>query len=200
MVLFDLQSFRILERTKMRSILIVAVLLSAAGLRAETEPRVVGPGEAESLEFPGHLTQVLSSHHDTAAGTSVLELTLPPRTFGAPPHVHSHEDEHFYVLEGQVDFLDRGEVVRAGAGSLAVLPRGHLHGFWNDSDEPARLLLIISPGGFSDFFDEVVAKIREAHPDDPRAVGALVVAAAAERGVTVHFDQVPASALHLLPK
>jgi quercetin dioxygenase-like cupin family protein len=182
----------------MRFFLVLVLVLPTGSALADT-PRVVAPGSVEPVPFPGHRTEVLSHQHDTPAGTAVLELSLPPRTFGAPPHVHSREDEHFYVLEGQVDFLDRGEVVTAGTGSLVVLPRGHLHGFWNDHDEPARLLLIISPGDFVDFFDEVVADIRRTHADNPQAVGELIARAAAARGVEIHFDKVPPSAVHLLP-
>jgi quercetin dioxygenase-like cupin family protein len=182
------------------AILATIILAALPVLAGAGEPHIVEPGSTDPIEFPGHLTEILSHHHDTPAGTSVLELTLPPRTFGAPPHVHSNEDEHFYVLDGSVDFLDRDTVTRATEGSLVVLPRGHLHGFWNDSDEPARLLLIISPGEFADFFDEVVADIRRASADTPQAIGGLIAQAAAERGVEVHFDKVPASAVHLLPK
>jgi quercetin dioxygenase-like cupin family protein len=183
-----------------RPILSVLPVLLAAGMAmADPAPRLVAPGEGAVLPFPGHGTRTLSHRHDTVSGTVALELTLPPKTFGAPPHVHSHEDEQFYVLEGQVDFLDRGEVVRAEAGSLAIMPRGHLHGFWNDSDAPARLLLVISPGDFGDFFDEVVAEIRRTNADNPQAVGEQIAKAAAARGVEIHFDKVPASAVHLLP-
>lgn len=183
-----------------RPIVILALLAVAASPAASgPAPRYVAPGEGEVLPFPGHGTRALSHQHDTPSGTVALELTLPPKTFGAPPHVHAHEDEQFYVLEGQVDFLDRGEVVHAEAGSLAIMPRGHLHGFWNDSDEPARLLLVISPGDFGDFFDEVVAAIRATHADNPQAVGEQIAKAAAARGVEIHFDKVPASAVHLLP-
>jgi len=184
----------------MRYAIIAAFLLIASNDAAAHEPHVTEPGATTPIEFPGHITRVLSDHSATPAGTSVLELELPARTFGAPPHIHSNEDEHFYVLEGEVDFLERGEVVRATTGSLVVLPRGHLHGFWNDTDHPARLLLIISPGEFSDFFDEVVAEIRRTHADDPKAIGGLIAQAAAKRGVEIHFDKVPASAVHLLPK
>ena len=184
----------------MRNAITAVLLLMASSGAAAHEPHVTEPGATPPIEFPGHLTRVLASHSATQAGTSVLELELPPRTFGAPPHIHSNEDEQFYVLEGEVDFLDRGEVVRASAGSLVVLPRGYLHGFWNDTDLPARLLLIISPGDFSDFFDEVVADIRRTHADDPQKIGGLIAQAAAKRGVEIHFDKVPASAVHLLPK
>ncbi len=184
----------------MRIAVIVPVLFIASSLIAAEKPYVSKPGAKEPIEFPGHRTTVLSNHSDTLAGTSVLELELPARTFGAPPHVHSNEDEHFYVLEGEVDFLDRGEVVRAKTGSLVVLPRGYLHGFWNDTDLRARLLLIISPGEFSDFFDDVVAEIRKTHASDPKAIGDLIAQAATKQGVEIHFDKVPLSAVHLLPK
>lgn len=184
----------------MRYAIFIVFLLTAPTLAAAGDPHIVQPGSTDSIEFPGHLTRILSDHHDTPAGTSILELTLPPRTFGAPPHIHSLEDEHFYVLEGSVDFLDRGNVTRASTGSLVVLPRGNLHGFWNDTDKSARLLLIISPGEFSDFFDAVVQEIRQTSADTPEAIGGLIAQAAATRGVEIHFDKVPASAIHLLPK
>ncbi len=178
---------------------LLAVLTAAGAAMADAEPRIVAPGQAEVIPFPGHDTRALSHQHDTPTGTVVLELALPPKTFGAPPHVHTNEDEQFYVLEGSVDFLDRGEVVRASEGSLVILPRGHLHGFWNGSDAPARLLLVISPGDFGDFFDEVVAGIRRTHAENPQAVGEQIAKAAAAREVEIHFDKVPASAVHLLP-
>lgn len=184
----------------MRMAMPILLLIAAAPGATAHEPQVIRTGDSRPIEFPGHLTRVLSHSSATEAGTAVLELDLPARTFGAPPHIHSQEDEQFYVLEGEVDFLDRGEVVRAGAGSLVVLPRGHLHGFWNDTDHPARLLLIISPGQFSDFFDEVVAEIRRTNASDPKAIGGLIAQAAAARGVEVRFDKVPETAVHLLPE
>lgn len=183
----------------MRSALVGLLMALTAGAGFAQDPHIATPDADRIIPFPGHDMQILSRAGDTPAGTAVMELFLPPRTFGAPPHVHTHEDEHFYVIEGEVDFLDRGEVVRAGAGSLAVLPRGHLHGFWNDTDAPARLLLIISPGDFTSMFDEVVAEIRKRNPDRPDLVGKLIAEAAAARGVTVHFEKVPAQAMHLLP-
>ncbi|NNF08122.1 MAG: cupin domain-containing protein [Candidatus Eisenbacteria bacterium] len=184
----------------MRAFALAVLLLVIPCFSSAEEPQVVKSGTGDAIEFPGHLTRVLANHHHSPGKTAILELTLPPRTFGAPPHVHTNEDEHFYVLDGAVDFLDREEVVRASAGDLVVLPRGYVHGFWNDTDEPARMLLIISPGEFSDFFDEVVAEIRKKNANNPQAIGGLLVEAAAKRGVEIHFDKVPASAVHLLPK
>src|SRR5215203_6300769 len=46
---------------------------------------------------------------------------------GAPPHVQHREDESFYVLEGEYEFLVEGRTINAGAGSLIYVPRGNLH-------------------------------------------------------------------------
>jgi hypothetical protein len=35
-------------------------------------------------------------------------------------------------------------------------PRDQWHTFWNAGDEPCRILEIIAPGGFENFFDELV--------------------------------------------
>lgn len=184
----------------MKQLFCALCMLCVAVGAAAHEPRVVIPGEVEATPFPGHATYLLSDHTGTPSGAAILELELPARTFGAPPHVHAREDEHFYVLDGQVEFLDRDQTISAGAGSLVVLPRGHLHGFWNLGDAPARLLLVVTPGEFASFFDDVVAQIRAEHPDNPGEVGRIIATVAARHEVTVHPDKVPASALPILPK
>lgn len=178
----------------MRAFVMLPVLFLLGTAQAAEDPKAVPSDSVPAVPFPGHLTRQLAHSHDMAADIAVLELTVPPKTFGAPPHVHTREDECFYVLEGTVHFLEREKTIAAPAGTLMVLPRGHLHGFWNAGDEPARLLLIISPGEFAGFFDEVAARIKQEHPDSPENVGALLTEAATQRGVEIHFDQIPAAA------
>ena len=48
------------------------------------------------------------------------------------------------------------EVVTADAGELVFKPRGQWHTFWNAGDQPCRILEIISPAGFEQFFAELV--------------------------------------------
>ena len=133
------------------------------------EPRTVTPGKIEAIPFPGHETYLLSDSTDTQSSAAVLEIVVPANTFGAPPHIHNKEDERFYVLEGEVEFLDRDKTLSAGPGTLVVLPRGNLHGFWNLSNKPARMLIIVTPGDFASFFDSVVSQIRETNSDKPEA-------------------------------
>lgn len=176
---------------------VVCLSLNAAtGLAAEA-PRVTHADTARKIPYPNQLKAILAEPGETPSTTAVIETTLPAGTLGAPPHVHAHEDEYFYVLEGSVQFLDRERTLTATKGSLAVLPRGQLHGFWNESDEPARLLLIVSPGGFAGFFDEVAGEIRNANTDSPEVVAKLISEAAAKRGVQIFPEKLPAAAKRL---
>jgi len=128
---------------------LVLVLIAAIGCNGEgedVEPQIVPPGAARTLDFPGALTTVLLEGRATEGDVAVLEFAVRPRSFGAPPHVHHNEDEYFYVLEGEVPFLNGDRVVAAPTGTFAAMTRGHLHAFWNASDAPARVLVAIAPG------------------------------------------------------
>jgi quercetin dioxygenase-like cupin family protein len=79
---------------------------------------------------------------------------VPPG--GGPPlHVHRHETEIFYILEGQFDLTVGGQQVPAPAGTTAVCPRDIPHTFRNVGDNPGRLLLTIIPGRFGNYFIDV---------------------------------------------
>ena len=72
-------------------------------------------------------------------------------------HLHTREDEYSYVLTGRMGALLGDDVVEAGPGDLVHKPRNQWHTFWNAGDEPCRILEIISPAGFEDFFRELDA-------------------------------------------
>jgi mannose-6-phosphate isomerase-like protein (cupin superfamily) len=88
---------------------------------------------------------------------SLVEHPMSPRALAAPLHRHTREDEYSYILEGRMGALLGDEVVEAGPGDLVFKPRNQWHTFWNAGDEPCRILEIISPAGFEDFFAELVA-------------------------------------------
>ncbi len=86
---------------------------------------------------------------------SVLEHPMSPRALAAPLHRHRNEDEYSWIIEGRVGALLGDDVLYGGPGDFIFKPRGQWHTFWNASDEPARILEIISPAGFEQFFDEL---------------------------------------------
>ena len=157
-------------------------------------PRITHLESGVSLPFPGHATRQVVRPRDTPSGLSMLELTLAPRSLGAPPHTHRDEDEYFVVMEGAVMFLNGAEERAAPAGTVAILPRGHRHRFWNPHEQPARLLLMVAPGHFESFFDDVVIRIREENADTPERIGAILGREAAARNVRIEMEHLPVSA------
>lgn len=161
-------------------------------------PKIITPDERRTVAYPGHGVSVLADMTDTAAGVYIQEEIIPARSLGAPPHIHEDEDEYFIVLEGSISFLNGEDVVVAGPGTVAILPRGHWHGFWNPNDTPTRMLLAVAPGHFGSFFDDVVARIRTENAESPELIGAIIAQVAASRNVTVDIDRLPADARPLL--
>ena len=56
-----------------------------------------------------------------AGAFSLVEHPIAPRTLAGPSHVHEHEDEYSYVLEGEVGFEVGDEVFERYFGELAQL-------------------------------------------------------------------------------
>ncbi|MES2710809.1 MAG: cupin domain-containing protein [Pseudomonadota bacterium] len=68
-----------------------------------------------------------------------FEALLPPGTF-VPPHVQEGQDEFIRVLEGSLDLMLDGVAARAGPGDFVRIPRGTVHGVFNNGAVPARAL------------------------------------------------------------
>lgn len=92
---------------------------------------------------------------ESGGGFALLQHLMPPKALAAPMHRHSREDEYSFVLEGRLGARLGDEEVFAEVGDLVFKPRGQWHTFWNAGDEPARILEIISPGGFEKAFREM---------------------------------------------
>jgi len=81
----------------------------------------------------------------------VLEQVTPPG-WGPPRHIHSCEDEIFYILEGSYELHVGRQRRTVSAGASAILPRGVPHRFRNVASTHSRLLCVITPGGLQEYF------------------------------------------------
>jgi mannose-6-phosphate isomerase-like protein (cupin superfamily) len=99
----------------------------------------------------GYGPEVKASRASTGGTLTVIES----RIGGGPPlHVHTHEDESFYVLDGSLTVRCGDDLFAAGPGSFVFLPRGLPHTFTPDGDL-ARVLFIGVPGGIEEYFGEI---------------------------------------------
>ena len=135
--------------------------------------RVLGPNDGAVVHLLALGVRFMIDGDTTGGAFSLVEHPLPPRALGSPLHTHRNEDEYSYVLEGRVGVQLGDEVLEAGPRDLVFKPRGLQHAFWNAGDDPARLLEIISPAGFENYFREL-APLLAARERDEAAIGDVV--------------------------
>ncbi len=142
-------------------------LHSVYGLAAE---------EGERLAF-GEVEVLIKASAETTAGAFALfEENEPVDT---PLHVHQHEDELFYVLEGEHVFQVGEQELRTGPGGLVFAPRGVPHSQRRVVPRTGRVLVVTAPAGLEGFFREL------ADADAAGRLGPDAYAAASERyGIT----------------
>ena len=110
----------------------------------------------QPLNIVGEETLVKVSAEDSEETLAFFHLVAPPMS-GPPRHVHTREDELFYVLEGELVFELDGERHTVRAGDTVYLRRGVVHAYQNFTKSDARLLIATTPGVFSGFFVELSA-------------------------------------------
>jgi mannose-6-phosphate isomerase-like protein (cupin superfamily) len=140
----------------------------------------------DAVQIGGLGVRFLVDADRSGGGFSLVEHPMAPRALGSPLHRHAGEDEYSYVLEGRVGVMLGDDVLIAGPGELVFKPRGEWHAFWNAGDEPARLLEVISPGGFEGYFAEVAELSRDGAPDPAR-----MVEVAARHGLDIDPSSIP---------
>jgi mannose-6-phosphate isomerase-like protein (cupin superfamily) len=112
------------------------------------------PNEGRTIAVVGDVYRFLATGEDTDGKYAVWEAIVPPGG-GPPPHLHSREDEGFYVLEGEIIFQAGDERIAARAGMFVNTPIGTPHSFKNEGGKPARMLITVAPAGFEQMFFEV---------------------------------------------
>ena len=125
-------------------------------LAENTKAKVVGPRDGLAGFLGSIGVRFMIDGLEAGQRFSLVEHPMSPRALAAPLHKHSREDEYSFVLEGQVGALLGEEVLIGKPGDLIFKPRDQWHTFWNAGETPARILEIISPAGFEEFFRELV--------------------------------------------
>ena len=120
------------------------------------------PGEGRTVAVVGDVYRFLATGEDTNGKYAQWEAIVPPG--GGPPlHVHSWEDEGFYVLEGEITFTIGDKRLVASAGMFANMPVGTPHSFKNESSKPAKMLISVAPAGLEKMFFEFGVPLQEGY-------------------------------------
>lgn len=119
-------------------------------------PLVVLPDPAMPLSVTGDHYRPLLTAAQSADRIGVSLYSAAPGV-GPGLHQHAHEDETFYILEGEVTFAVGERRYAVGAGGLVFAPRGVPHTFKNCSHSVARFLIAITPpANFEAFYSKLL--------------------------------------------
>src|SRR5437868_14485192 len=118
------------------------------------QPTLRQLAEGRTVAVVGDVYRFLATGEDTNGKYALWEAIVPPGG-GPPPHVHSREEEGFYILEGEITFRIGEKRTVATAGMFANMPVGTPHSFKNESGKSAKMLISVAPAGLEQMFFEV---------------------------------------------
>jgi quercetin dioxygenase-like cupin family protein len=128
-------------------------LVNASLRRAEAEP--------ELRYRSGGSASYLATHASTNGQFGLYRWDMVPRQGGPAPHFHRSISESFFVLSGQVRLYDGRAWIDARPGDFLFVPEGGIHGFANESDEAASMLILFAPGATREDYFETLARVGE---------------------------------------
>ena len=152
----------------------------------ESRAYVISADQGEAFWFLDNLMTVKASRDLTGNdGFAMLEALIPSGS-APPPHIHEHDDEAWYVLEGEVEFTVAGRSLNAGPGSFVFAPKGVQHGFRVTSSTPLKILTMTWPAGFADFVRELGEPAADRTlPPEPKIDPERIVAIGRKHGITI---------------
>jgi quercetin dioxygenase-like cupin family protein len=118
------------------------------------KPFALAPCDGFSVENPLGGVLTFKAMADTSGRSLTAVETVAAPGEGPPLHVHRHQDETIYTLDGRFRVMLSGGLIDAPAGSFVFIPRGSPHTWQNIGDTPARFFATIMPASirFEQFF------------------------------------------------
>ncbi|WP_114791331.1 cupin domain-containing protein [Niabella yanshanensis] len=102
--------------------------------------------------YQGGYFRSLITPEQTGNLFSLLEFTLP-RGAEPPPHIHTNEDESFYVLDGELSVTIANRCTTLRKGDALFAPRNISHSFKIITGQ-AVFINLITPGKLWNYFIE----------------------------------------------
>ncbi|NYG60710.1 quercetin dioxygenase-like cupin family protein [Nocardioides daedukensis] len=124
-----------------------------------------------SLGASGSKIEVLAGPAETGGIVSIYRWHMAPSSTGPSPHFHRTFAETFLIEEGEVEYYDAGVWRSLRRGDLAHAAQGATHGLRKVNDQPATILMILTPGvPREEYFAQIaiadrrdVARLHEIH-------------------------------------
>ncbi|CAM4148500.1 Quercetin 2,3-dioxygenase [Mycobacterium basiliense] len=128
-----------------------------SGDEGEVSARLKHADEPPDYELGGTKYRYLATQASTDGDFGLFRVDIAPAGGGPGPHFHKTMSESFFILSGTMRMHDGRDWVHASAGDYLYVPPGGVHGFRNDADEPASILILFAPGGPREAYFEGLA-------------------------------------------
>jgi mannose-6-phosphate isomerase-like protein (cupin superfamily) len=120
--------------------------------------KILEPNKGKHIGVAGDINTILAFKEDTGGTYSFIEAKVFPGG-GPTPHVQTREHEGFYIIEGQIIFKVDDQRIEAKPGTFVNVPPNVWHSFKNETNEIAKLIIVLSPAGMEQLFVEVGLEI-----------------------------------------
>jgi len=137
-----------------------------------TTAYVLAGADRPEVAVLGALVTIVVRAEETGGVIGAVDYRMPPHYVGPPAHIHPDFDEIFLMREGSLTFRVGDERRVAAPGDTAVVPGNVPHTFANQAAEPARVTILVMPGGFESYFEELPPLIVDGKPN-LEAIGKL---------------------------
>jgi mannose-6-phosphate isomerase-like protein (cupin superfamily) len=134
--------------------------MTYSGELGQTSAVLREAGKVEELYVGGTRARFVAPGSATGGRYGLYEWHMPASAGGASPHFHRTFSEAFYVMSGTATLFDGRSWATAGSGDFLYVPEGGIHGFRNDADEPASMLILFAPGAPREDYFRELAEIR----------------------------------------
>jgi mannose-6-phosphate isomerase-like protein (cupin superfamily) len=121
---------------------------------------------AEVTYANGNTVHYLATGSATDGQFGLYRWVMGPEPSGPGPHFHRTMSESFFIIYGEIRIFDGNEWVDTGSGDFIHVPPGGIHGFRNESGEPASLLIHFAPGAPREAYFEGLADLGAKSPEE----------------------------------
>jgi mannose-6-phosphate isomerase-like protein (cupin superfamily) len=112
----------------------------------EVSARLRRADEPPNYESFGVYYHYLANQQATDGDYGLYRVDIGPSAGGPGPHFHRSMSEAFFVLSGTIKLYDGRDWLDGIPGDFLYVPPGGVHGFRNEVDEPASILMLFAPG------------------------------------------------------
>jgi quercetin dioxygenase-like cupin family protein len=137
--------------------------------KPEVSARLKRGGEPPDYDSLGLIQyHYLADQQATGGDYGLYRVQIAPRGGGPGPHFHRTMSEAFYVLSGTLSLYNGAEWTDGHAGDFLYVPPGGIHGFRNEADEAATILMLFAPGAPREHYFEGLAQLGELSDEERR--------------------------------